>query len=109
MAEPTLIQIFGDNAVQDANTLTISKADLVTIGLVAASENTAESLFVAMLLKAAAYLTETNQTSNADQQITIAKGFDSVPIRNNQQYRQYQYTVELQKLDTATTVNPADF
>jgi hypothetical protein len=109
MAEPTLIQIFGDNAVQDANTLTISKADLASTGLIAASDNTAESLFVALLLKAASYLTETNQTNNVDQQITIAKGFDSLTTRNNQSYLVYPYSVELQKINTLTTVNPADF
>lgn len=109
MPEPTLIQVFGDNATQDSSNLIISKADLAAIGLTAQSDNTAESLFVALMLKAASYLSETNQTTNQDIQVTISEGFGSLVTRNNQSYRQYQYTVELQKLDTATAVNPADF
>lgn len=109
MAEPTLVQIFGDNATQDSDYLTISKADLAAIGLTASSSNTAESLFVALMLKAATYLTETNQTTNNDIQVTISEGFGSLVTRNNQSYRQYQYTIEMQKLDTTTAVNPADF
>ncbi|MGI2903330.1 hypothetical protein [Tolypothrix sp. VBCCA 56010] len=109
MAEPTLAQVFGDNATQDSSNLTISKADLAAIGLTASSSNTAESLFVALMLKAARYLNETNQSTNNDIQVTINEGFGSLVTRNNQSYRQYQYIVEMQKLDTATAVNPVDF
>jgi hypothetical protein len=109
MSEPTLAQVFGDNATQDSSNLTISKADLAAIGLTAQSDNTAESLFVALMLKAASYLNETNQATNPDIQITVSEGFGSLVTRNNQSYRQYQYTVELQKLDIATAVDPADF
>ncbi|MBC1242280.1 hypothetical protein GNE10_35350, partial [Nostoc sp. 2RC] len=58
MAEPTLTQVFGANATQDATTITITKADLTGVGLTAASENTAESLFTAIVLKAQTALTE---------------------------------------------------
>ncbi|MGI2909847.1 hypothetical protein AABK37_42490, partial [Hassallia sp. VBCCA 56010] len=67
----TLAQVFGDNATQDSSNLTISKADLAAIGLTASSNNTAESLLVALILKAASYLNETNQSTNNDIQVTI--------------------------------------
>ncbi|MGI2909762.1 hypothetical protein AABK37_42035, partial [Hassallia sp. VBCCA 56010] len=71
--------------------------------------NTAESLLVALILKAASYLNETNQSTNNDIQVTISQGFGSLVTRNNQSYRQYQHIIEMQKLDTATAVNRADF
>ena len=54
MPEPTLTQIFGAGAAQTATVLTIAKADLAAVGLTASSTNTAESLFVALLLQAKA-------------------------------------------------------
>ncbi|WP_041565276.1 hypothetical protein [Nostoc punctiforme] len=45
-----LQQIFGENATQDIDTLIIKKSDL--IGLTASPSNTAESLLVAILLRA---------------------------------------------------------
>lgn len=107
MAEPTLIQVFGTNATQTSTTLTIDKADLT--GLTASSSNTAESLFVAILLKAAEYLTETNLEANGDQSISIVDSFDSLVTRNNTQYRQKTYSVNLQKLDTSSAIDPDDY
>lgn len=109
MAEPTLQEIFGENATQDSSTLTISKSDLQTTGLSAATDNTAESLIVAIVLKAAQNLSDTKQETNQDIQVTINKGFDSLVTRNNLSYRQYQYTIEMQKLDTATAPVASDF
>ena len=109
MAEPTLVQVFGTNASQDATTLTIAKADLNSTGLTATATNTPESLFVAILLKAANYLNEANQQTNADIQITIAESFQSLVSRNNQQYRQRSYSVNLDKPDTAGGIDPDDY
>ncbi len=50
MAEPTLQQVFGANVTQDANTITISKADLASVGLTASANNRGEQLFTAILL-----------------------------------------------------------
>lgn len=105
--EPTLTQVFGANAVQDATTLTISKSDLIE--LTASSSNTAESLFVAMLLKAKAHLSATNLDLNADQSISIENSFDSIVTRLNNTYRQSSLTVNLQKLDTSTGIDPDDY
>ncbi|MFK0735469.1 MAG: hypothetical protein ACFKPT_20360 [Gloeotrichia echinulata GP01] len=47
----TLQQIFGENSTQDIDTLTISKVDLLAVGLTPTASNTAESLIVALILK----------------------------------------------------------
>lgn len=109
MAEPTLQQVFGTNAVQDATTITITKADLT--GLTAGANNSAESLLAAINLKAKAYLTQTNFDANIDQSIVIENGFSSFTIRgtNNDSYRLDQITISLAKLDTASTLDPDDY
>ncbi|ARV63368.1 hypothetical protein BZZ01_32740 (plasmid) [Nostocales cyanobacterium HT-58-2] len=109
MAEPTLQQIFGEHATQTATTLTIAKSDLAITGLTASATNTAESLMSAIILLASKYLNEENQQTNADIQITIAPGFDTLVNRNNQTYRQRSYTVEFQKVDTTSTIDPNDY
>lgn len=112
MPEPTIQQIFGANAAQTATTLSIDKADLVAVGLTASATNTAESLFVALLLMAKNSLTTTAQESNPDQSVTVAEAdfnFQTLVTRNNQQFRQSTYTVNLQKLDTAATIDPDDY
>lgn len=109
MAEPTLVQVFGTSAVQDGSTLTISKADLASVGLTASANNRAEQLFVALILKAMAYLNPTLQDTDNDVQVTIESSFPSFVYKNNQNYRQSSYTISLQKLDTATTVDPDDY
>jgi hypothetical protein len=110
MAEPTLVQVFGAGATQDATTLTILKSDLASVGLTASASNTAESLLVALILKAAAYLNDTTQTTNADVQVTIAdSGFPQIVIRNSTTYRQITYNLNLQKIDTGFTLDPDDY
>ena len=58
----TLTDLFGSGATQNATSLTIQKSDLV--GLTPSSSNTAESLLVAILVKASllfgAYLADEN-------------------------------------------------
>ncbi|HCF27622.1 MAG TPA: hypothetical protein DEV81_10590, partial [Cyanobacteria bacterium UBA11049] len=100
---------FGTNATQTATTLTITKADLATVGLSASANNSAESLYVAMLLLAKNYLTDANLTSNTEQSISIVDSFDSLVTRGTNQYRQKTYSVNLQKLDTGSTIDPDDY
>ena len=111
MAEPTLQQVFGANATQTATALTIAKADLT--GLTASATNTAESLFVAILLKAKAYLTQANYETNIDQSITITTpdfaAQSLVTRQDNQQYRQFTETVNLHKLDNSNQIDPDDY
>jgi hypothetical protein len=109
MAEPTLQDVFGSNATQTSTTITITKADLT--GLTASSSNTAESIFVAILLKAKANLTQTNFDSNIDQSIYIATGFSSFTNRGTDQtpYRTDQLTVTLAKIDEQSDFDPDDY
>lgn len=109
MAEPTLQQIFGAGATQTATQLVITKADLAAVGLTASATNTAESLFVAIMFIAKQSLTDANLQTNPDQSISIADSFPSLVTRNNAQYRQNTYSVNLQKLDAAVTIDPDDF
>lgn len=109
MAEPTLQEIFGSNATQDINTITISKSDLT--GLIASANNTGESLLVAILLKAKVNSSQTNFDSNIDQSIYIDNGFSSFTSRgtNNDSYRTDQLTLTLAKPDTNATIDPNDY
>ena len=110
MPEPTLIQVLGTGATQDATTLTIQKSALATVGLTASANNTAESLFVALLLLAANYLNDTNQTTNVDIQVTIAdSGFPQIVNRNSAQWRQITYNVNLQTPDTGFSIDPDNY
>lgn len=107
MAEPTLTEVFGAGALQDANTITIAKADLT--GLTATANNRAEALFVAILLKAQAFLNPTNQGTDPDRSVTIEDSFPSIVSRGDNQYRQKTMTVSLQKLDDSAAINPNDY
>ena len=112
MAEPTLTQVFGAAATQSSTVLTIAKADLTAVGLTASATNTAESLFVALLLIAKNYLTVANQELNVEQGVTVAPSdfnFQSLVTRNNLTYRQSTYTVNLQKIDTSANIDPDDY
>lgn len=112
MAEPTLTSIFGAGATQTATTLSIAKADLATLGLTASATNTAESLFVALLLQAKSVLTAASLETNPNQSVTVAEAdfnFQTLVTRNNATYRQSTYTVNLQKLDTGANIDPDDY
>lgn len=109
MAEPTLQQVFGSNATQDLSTLTIAKSDLETVGLTISASNRAEALFIAILLLAKQSLNPTAQETNQDIQITVDSGFTSITFRNDTQYRQDSLTVNLEKPDTASTIDPDDY
>lgn len=109
MSEPTLSSVFGNGASQTSTTLTISKADLP--GLTATANNTAESLLVALLLKAKEGLSQENFDQNIDQSIYISLGYPSFTFRgpNNDSYRVDQITINLSKPDTSGTIDPDDY
>ena len=113
MAEPSLSNVFGANATQDINTVTIAKVDLAAVGLTADSANTAESLLVAILLLAKQYLTPANLAINEEQAVTVVNGFDTVVPRINAQnevtsYEQRVLSVNMLKLATGT-IDPDDY
>lgn len=109
MAEPSLTEVFGAGATQTATTITILKADLP--GLTAATDNRAEQLWVGMFLIIKESLTPERQESNPDQNIVIDEPFgsDSLVSRNNQIFRQKSFTINLQKIDTQSTIDPDDY
>ena len=112
MPEPTLIEVFGAGATQSATTITILKADLSSTGLTASSNNKAEALLAAIVLKAKLSLTDSTFTTNVDQSITIEPGFNSIVTKTasdgtSTEYRQFQYNVNFHKLDNAV-LDPDD-
>jgi hypothetical protein len=111
MTEPTLIQIFGTDATQDANTVTIQKSALATVGLTASANNKAESILAAILLLARINLNQSNFDTDIDYSIVIESGFSSFIARgtNNTPYRVDQLTVNLAKPDSSSILDPNDY
>jgi hypothetical protein len=109
MAIPTIQNVFGDGSNQDANSLTISKSDLVSVGLTPGANNTPTSLLIALILKASEWLNEAKQESDPDVNTVIARGLDSLTTRNNTNFRQYSYTIEMQVADVNESIDPDDF
>jgi hypothetical protein len=107
--KPTVTQVFGSNATQTSNALTISKTDLAATGLTASSDNTSEELVVALLKLWQSTLTAASQEANPEQQVTIEDSFQQITTRNNAQYRQFSKTVNLQIVDTTSMIDPDDF
>jgi hypothetical protein len=109
MSEPTLQQVLGANATQDANTITIYKSDLT--GLTPQAENTAESIVVGMLLKILQTLSQDNFDANIDQSIYLSLGFPNFTFRgtNQDSYRVDVININLAKPDTAGTIDPDDY
>jgi hypothetical protein len=107
--EPTILQVFGTAASQTDTALSIQKADLATVGLTASTTNTAESLFVAILLKAKEYLSVSNQQANPDIQITIEDGGQTLIERNEAFYRQRFFYVYAETLETQSGIDPDDY
>ncbi|MDJ0797886.1 MAG: hypothetical protein QNJ51_13900 [Calothrix sp. MO_167.B12] len=107
MSEPTLASVYGASAAQDALTVTLTKADYSN--LTASADNTAESIFVATFLNAAAVLTPAAQTTDPDIQVTIDKTSQADLTRNGSNYIRHSYTVNLDVPNLASTVNPDSF
>lgn len=111
MAEPLLNEVFGANATQDANSITIDKSDLTAIGLTASAANSAESLYLAILLKGQQFLNQTNFDANIDQSIYVETGLPSFLNRgeNNTQYRTDQLNINVAKIDSNNVIDPDDY
>ncbi|WP_373525087.1 hypothetical protein [Nostoc sp.] len=106
--EPTLIEVFGANATQTADTLTISKIDLTSTGLTASATNTAESLLIAIMLKFKTTLTDEARDLNIDQSVAVVDGFSpSITTRNDLIYLRNTISVEIDRLLAgANTIDP---
>lgn len=108
MAELALTDIFGAGTVQDSTTVTFLKADLVSAGLVASSNNKAEAILYALLKKAGGVLTAANLDLNADQSIVIGTVSISTDERLNQTYLVNNFTVGIQRLISDGAIAPGD-
>jgi hypothetical protein len=106
MSEPTLAQVFGENATQDATTVTIRKSDLPR--LTPQTVNTAESLLAGIIVKAKSGLPKTTFDSNIDQSIYIEGGYPGFAFRgtDNTSYRVDNLVVNLAKIDTESDIDP---
>lgn len=109
MAEPTLQEVLGAGATQDATTVTIVKANLP--GLTPSATNTAESLLAGVLLCAKNGLTKTTFDTNINQSIYIEAAYSGFIYRgtDNAQYRNDPLTINLAKADTTATIDPDDY
>jgi hypothetical protein len=110
MTQPTLQEIFGAGATQTETAITILKADLP---MTAAAVNGGEQAFAAIVKKAETPLSTANYGTNADQNISIQPGYDSIVTRffNNvsTNHLQTQLTVNFSKLQTSPGVTPDDY
>ena len=111
MAEPTLQMIFGTGTTQTATTLTIPKAALEEVGLTAEENNRPEQLLAAILLKLKASLTEKNQETNPEQNITVVEDsfYEQLVDRNDKKYRQKTLTIHLQREEPLAPIDPDDY
>ncbi|MEA5516208.1 hypothetical protein [Nodularia sp. UHCC 0506] len=109
--EPTLQAVFGANAVQDATTITLTKADFAALGFVSSADNTAESIFAAIVLNAKPQLTQAGFEANIDQSIVIENSFPNITNRgvSAAEYRNDPLTINLWKPSTGTVLNPMDY
>lgn len=119
MAEPTITQIFGTGATRLANGaaapsagLFVPDSVLIAAGLSTPATATAEGHLVALLVRVASYLTQTNFDSDTDQSIYVGTGFTSFQTRgaNNDNYRVDQpFVFNLARLDDGQAVNPNNY
>jgi hypothetical protein len=110
MAEPTLQEIFGAGATQDATTITILKSDLP---MTAAATNRGEQIFAAICKKASTKLNPTDFATNGNQSINISAGFDSLTYRTIGTVQETllvtQLNVNFAKVQTTSGVTPDDY
>lgn len=112
MSEPSLTDVFGTGATQDATTLTILKASLP--GLTASANNTGEALLTGILKRAAANLSETNRDTNIDQSVAVdLSQTPSFTTRTDgtttNVYIRNTITVELDKVYGTVEIDPDDY
>lgn len=108
MTVPTLADVFGPGATQNATTITIAKADLPT--LTPSATNTAQQLLAAILLKAGAFLTPEKHDADPDAKIEIAySGQSVVPGTGGTNSRQDTYSLVFYKTVPAEQVDADDY
>jgi hypothetical protein len=121
MSSFTLQQIFGDNAVQDADSITIAKADLTqNTGFSAADENDGEAVFNALIAQSQSLGLDVDHRDgsedfdpNISQQVAVSSSSPVLTTRtdvdgNISYFKRDSYTIELD-LPLPSTVNPNDY
>jgi hypothetical protein len=110
LAEPTLQEIFGAGATQDATTITILKADLPMTAL---AVNRGEQIIAAMLKKASTGLGATTFGTNIDQSVSIAPGYEQIVYRtvnnNPVAYLKAPLTIDFHKIQATAGITPDDY
>lgn len=110
MPEPLLTDVFGANATQNGTTITIAKADLTSTGFVAATSNTAESIVVAMLMRFANTLTETQRaTDTVARNVTVTYAGQDTINQAGTQYRRDVWSAVAYKTSSIIAVTPGDY
>lgn len=110
MSEATLSQVFGANSLQNINSVTISKADLVSVGLEPDENNSAESLLVALILLCSRELTETNRSVDLDNRsMSVVYAGQDLVSQSGRIFRRDAFSVLLYKTSAYTPVSPSDY
>lgn len=97
--EPTVEDIFGAGTTQTATTISIPKANLP--GLTVLAANTGEQLAAGLALRMEQGLTQTNFDSNINQNIYVSRGSNFTTFRgeNNANYTVRQLVFNFAELD----------
>lgn len=109
MAEPTLAEVFGASASQDATTLTITKASLP--GLTPATNNTAESLLAAIVLQCFGTLTDQARQADVtgDRQVTTIDLGEQIFNDGTQDFLLKGFAIQFYSPYTASGFDPDDY
>lgn len=107
MAKPTLIEVFGAGATQTATTVTFNKADLLT--LTPTTNNTAESILIAIALTAQGKLTTTLRDNDPDVKVAIENGFEQTSFRGTTRYNQVALNITAQTLSPASAIDADNY
>ncbi len=109
MPVPTLTEVFGAGTTQDANSITIPKANLP--GLTPLANNSAGSLAAGIVRKLQESLPQSTFDTNVDQSVYVTTGFPTFVSRgeDNTQYRVDQLTVNFAKVDNGATIDPDSY
>ena len=106
MAEPTLEQVFGPGATEDANSITIPKANLP--GLTTAANNRAESLFLGIVQLGAEHLTQLAFAANPDQSLVVAYASRDLTTRDGNDHVRHNYFLSAYVPTPINAVTPDD-
>ncbi|MBE9011033.1 hypothetical protein IQ250_12530 [Pseudanabaenaceae cyanobacterium LEGE 13415] len=110
MAEPTLADVFGANATQNETSITIQKADLQALGLTPAATNRAESILVAIVMRATSALTEVNRAQDlTNRHVTVNYAGQDLIDQSGNAFRRDAYSVLLYKSTQLATIDPDDY